>query len=134
MSPKLRTMPKNEFDIDDPLELSGVALATEEDTTEAMCECFIEEFTRLGYNHRQILALFRNPHYLGPNMVLQNRGEPFVRTQIAEVFARWGKVVEWSATSSPGTAKSCAVSPGRPVATNDGSGASSGPRSTAKQD
>ncbi len=84
-------MPKDEFDLDDPLELSGVALATDEDTTDAMCECFVEEFMRLGYNHRQLLALFRNPHYLGLNMVLQNRGEPFVRDKIAEVFARWGK-------------------------------------------
>ncbi len=84
-------MPKDEFDFDDPLELSGVALVTNEDTTDLMCECFIEEFMRLGYNPRQLLALFRNPHYLGMNMVLQNRGEPFVRAKIAEVFARWGK-------------------------------------------
>jgi hypothetical protein len=88
-------MPKGEFDFDDPMELSGVALATEEDTTDAMCECFIEEFMRLGYNHKQILALFRNPHYLGVNMLLQNRGEQFVRERIAGVFARWGRGVEW---------------------------------------
>ena len=87
-------MPKDEFDFDDPMELSGVALATEEDATDAMCECFIEEFMRLGYNAKQVLALFRNPHYLGMNMVLQNRGEGFVRNRIAEVFARWGRPIE----------------------------------------
>jgi hypothetical protein len=87
-------MPKDEFDFDDPMELSGVALATDEDTTDLMCECFIEEFMRLGYNAKQILALFRNPHYLGMNMVLQNRGEPFVRDRIADVFARWGRPIE----------------------------------------
>lgn len=86
-------MPKDEFDFDDPMELSGVALVTEEDTTDAMCECFIEEFMRMGYNHKQILALFRNPHYLGMNLVLQNRGEQFVREAIADVFARWGRPV-----------------------------------------
>ena len=84
-------MPKDEFDFDDPLELSGVAILTEEDTTDDMCECFVEEFMRMGYNPQQILTLFRNPHYLGMNMVLQNRGEPFVRGQIAEIFARWGR-------------------------------------------
>jgi hypothetical protein len=88
-------MPKDEFDFEDPFELNGVALLTEEDTTDAMCECFIEEFLRLGYNSKQVLALFRNPNYLGMNMVLRNRGEPFVRDQIAEIFARWGRVVIW---------------------------------------
>ena len=88
-------MPKDEFDLEDPLELNGAVLMTPEDTTDAMCECFIEEFMRMGYNHKQILALFRNPHYLGPHMVLQKRGEPFVRDQIAEIFARWGKAVTW---------------------------------------
>ena len=84
-------MPKNEFDFEDPLELNGVALQTEEDTTDAMCDCFIEEFMRMGYNAKQILALFRNPHYLGMNMVLEKRGEEFVKQRVREVFTRWGK-------------------------------------------
>jgi hypothetical protein len=84
-------MPKDEFDFEDPLELNGVALVTEEDTTDAMAECFIEEFMRMGYGHKQIMALFRNPHYLGMNMVLEKRGEGFVRERIAEIFGRWGK-------------------------------------------
>lgn len=84
-------MPKNEFDFDDPLELYGVALTTSEDTTEVMTECFIEEYLRLGYSAEQVLALFRNPFYLGVHMVLQNRGEPFVRETINRVFAVWGR-------------------------------------------
>ena len=86
-------MPKDEFDFDDPMELNGVGIGSEEDTTEAMTECFIEEFMRLGYNAKQIYALFRNPHYVGLNMVVQNRGEQFVRDRIAEIFARWGRPV-----------------------------------------
>ncbi len=89
-------MPKDEFDFEDPLELNGVALLTDEDTSGAMAECFVEEFMRMGYNHKQVLALFRNPHYTGMNMVLQNKGEPFVRDVIADVFARWGKVIQWN--------------------------------------
>ncbi len=84
-------MPKDEFDFQDPFELNGMALLTHEDTTEEMCECFIEEFMRMGYNARQMLALFRNQHYLGMNMVMEKRGEEFVRERIGEVFARWGK-------------------------------------------
>ena len=93
-------MPKDEFDFEDPLELNGVAFLTEEDTSAEMAECFAEEFMRMGYNHKQVLALFRNPHYTGPNMVLVNKGEPFVRNIIAETFARWGRPV--AAGVSPG--------------------------------
>ena len=30
-----------------------MAFLTEEDTTDAMCECFIEEFMRMGYSASQ---------------------------------------------------------------------------------
>jgi hypothetical protein len=87
-------MPKDEFDLEDPMELQGMALLTSEDTSEAMTECFVEEFMRMGYDAKRIFALFRNPFYIGMNMVLQNRGEAYVRGVIEEVFARWGRPVE----------------------------------------
>ncbi len=88
-------MPKDEFDFEDPFELNGVGLMTNEDTTDVMCECFIEEFMRLGHNHVQLLALFRNPHFIGMNMVLEKRGEEFVKNKITEILSRWGRKVEW---------------------------------------
>ena len=88
-------MPKDEFDFEDPLELNGMALLSSEDTTDDMAECFAEEFMRLGYDHRRILALFANPHYLGPNLAFQQRGEAFIRDLIAGVFARWGRPAPW---------------------------------------
>lgn len=102
-------MPKDELDPDDPMELFGVGLVTDEDTTDAMAECFIEEFLRLGYNHKQVFALFRNPWYTGVNMVLQNRGEPYVRDKIAEVFARWGRPVKEGAPAVRESAPDAAV-------------------------
>src|SRR5262245_57119905 len=124
-------MPKDEFDFEDPLELNGVAVLSDEDTMQPMAECFVEEFMRLGYNHKQILALFRNPHYLGMNMVIQNKGEDFVRDIIAETFARWGKHVAWaSSTSNPltltlspsdGERESCADSLSKSNALGDSS-------------
>ena len=93
-------MPKDEFDFEGPLELNGVAFVTEEDTTDAMCECFIEEFMRMGYNAKQVLALFRNPHYLGMNLVLEKRREQFVRDSIADIFARWGRIADFPALES----------------------------------
>ena len=93
-------MPKDEFDFEDPLELNGVALLTQEDTTDAMCECFIEEFMRMGYNGKQILALFREPQYLGMKLVLEKRGEEFIRKSIAEVFARRGGTASGGGSSN----------------------------------
>ena len=89
-------MPQDEFDFEDPLELNGVAFLIEEDTSAQMAECFAEEFMRMGYNHKQVLALFRNPQYVGPNMLLLNKGGQFVRDIIAETFAQWGRPVAWS--------------------------------------
>jgi hypothetical protein len=54
----------------------------------------------LGPSASQILALFRNPHYTGMNMVLQNRGEDFVKAKITEVFGWWQCEVAWAARSS----------------------------------
>lgn len=110
-------MPKNEIDPEDPLELCGVALLTEEDTSEFMTECVIEEFMRLGHTPVQILGLFRNRQYTGPNMVLQNRGEAFVTAKIHEVFGWWGRTVSLPpvpsspAASPPAAAETPAVSP-----------------------
>lgn len=88
-------MPKDEFDFEDPFELNAMAFLTDKDTTNDMAECFIEEFMRMGYNHKQVLALFRSPHYLGPNLAWQKRGEPFIRELIGDAFAKWGRSTAW---------------------------------------
>ena len=82
-------MPKDEFDPEDPMELTGVGLITDEDTADTMAECFIEEFMRMGHGPEAILALFRDPHYLGVNLVLERRGETYVRDLIDRTFATW---------------------------------------------
>jgi hypothetical protein len=84
-------MPKDEFDFNDPMELHGMAMLTEEDTTDTVCECFIEEFMRMGYDEKEILIFFRDPNYLAMNMVLEKKGEEFVRKRVEEVFAKWGR-------------------------------------------
>lgn len=89
-------MPKDEFDFEDPFELNGMAFVTEEDTTQTMAECFVEEFMRMGFNAKQVLALFKNPQYLGPNLALEKHGEAWVRDLIADIFTRWGKPVSWA--------------------------------------
>jgi hypothetical protein len=88
-------MPKDEFDVEDPLELNAMAFVTHEDTTAEMAACFVEEFARMGFEPRRILSLFRDRRYVGPNMVMEKQGEAFVRDLIEEIFARWGKTVQW---------------------------------------
>src|SRR5207249_4763557 len=75
-------------------------------------------FMRIGYNHKQVLALFRNSHYVGPNMVLQNKGEQFVRDAIADTFARWGRPIRWSGSCS-GRQEEAQTSPPPPEPTED---------------
>jgi len=87
-----------------------MALITEEDTTDAMAECFVEEFLRLGFSPDRILGLFRDPFYLGPNLALQHRGEPHIRQLISATFARWGRPVVW-----PDDAQGGSRSPAPPV-------------------
>lgn len=83
-------MPKDEFDPEDPLELRGMSFVTGEDTCGVMTECFTEEFLRMGYTEEQVWALFRDPFYMGANMVLENKGEEFVKRIISETFAKFG--------------------------------------------
>jgi hypothetical protein len=115
-------MPKDEFDFDDPFELNGASFLTAEDTTDAMAETFVEEFLRMGYGPRQILDLFRNAFYLGPNLALQQRGEPAIRELIADVFARWGKTVTWRDSDTEPAARSRASAHDAPVPSAGDSG------------
>lgn len=99
-------MPWDEWDAEDPYELTGVLLPTSEDTSLAMAETFIEEFLRLGYGARQVQALFRNPHYRGPYTVWRKHGDGFVKEVITRVFLRWGRVPDW-APSGEAQAAAC---------------------------
>ncbi len=75
-------MPKNEVDAEDPMEMVGVFVSGDD---RKMTECFIEEYTFLGYSPRQIFNLFRDPFYAGVYRVYEQRGEAFVKGLIEEV-------------------------------------------------
>lgn len=92
------------FDPEDPLALCRVGIVTDEDTTDAMAQCLVEEYLRLGYGPVQLLALFQDPFYTGLHLVLQRRGEDHVRALIADTFARWGRRCVWKADTAQGRA------------------------------
>lgn len=77
-------MPKNEFDLEDPLALAGVALPG--DRTEDMARCFIEEYAGMGYGRDQILRFFQDPFYVATHQVWRAKGRSTVEHWIDHVL------------------------------------------------
>ena len=82
-------MPHDDPDPTDPQELVGVMLPGGPEAMREMAHVFADEFARLGYPGRQILALFQNPFYAGAHAALRALGEPAVRAIVDEAVARW---------------------------------------------
>ncbi|OHB70166.1 MAG: hypothetical protein A2W23_01325 [Planctomycetes bacterium RBG_16_43_13] len=76
-------MPKDEFDPEDPMEWNAIALPG--DTMDAMAECFIEEFARMGYTDEMLLKIFKNPFYVATHNVYKEKGEEYVKGLIEKV-------------------------------------------------
>jgi len=78
-------MPLREPDSTDPMTLHGVGVETDsEEATIEMAACFIEEFTRMGFDADRLFRMFRTPGYAGPAMALAVLGEDRIRALIAE--------------------------------------------------
>jgi len=84
-------MPYAEPDHDDPMELTSVELEATEAEVLDMASCFAEEFARLGYDSRGIMALFENPEYPPAHSALQQLGAAKVRGLIAEAVFIYGR-------------------------------------------
>ncbi len=82
-------MPKDETDIDDPLELNGAVVPCAEDNDEEMAAAFIEEFLMLDFTPERILQLFRAPNYVGPHRVYLAKGEAYVERLIETILEPW---------------------------------------------
>ncbi len=83
-------MPHAEFVAEDPFELTGFVLPGEPGQLEAMAECFIEEYVRLGWDEQRLLTLFVNPLFLATHRVYRLKGEDYVRSLIRRTVAKWG--------------------------------------------
>ena len=82
-------MPKEEFDMEDPLELNGQVVPCNEDNDDAMAVAFMEEFLFLGYSSGRILELFANPDYIGPYRVFKNKGLRHVNQLLTTTLNDW---------------------------------------------
>ncbi|MFQ5613057.1 MAG: hypothetical protein ACE5H9_13090 [Anaerolineae bacterium] len=82
-------MPHDEFVAEDPMELVGIVLPGEAGQLEAMAECIIEEYVRLGWNEQRLMTLFVNPMFLATHRIYRLKGEAYVRQLIRKTCARW---------------------------------------------
>jgi hypothetical protein len=82
-------MPKDGFDPEDPLELVGMVMPGQSGELEAMAECFIEEYVRLGWDEERLMPLFTNPMFLATHRIYRQKGEDYVRDLIRRVCAKW---------------------------------------------
>ncbi|MEK7808654.1 MAG: hypothetical protein AAB571_06240 [Chloroflexota bacterium] len=83
-------MPHDEFVDEDPLGLVGMVMPGEEGQLEAMAECFVEEYARMGWDERRLMALFVSPMFLATHRVYQLKGEEYVQELIRRTCAKWG--------------------------------------------
>lgn len=82
-------MPYDEFVEEDPMELVGMVLPGEAGQLEAMAECIIEEYVRLGWNEQRLMTLFVNPMFMATHRIYRLKGEDYVRRLIQTTCARW---------------------------------------------
>jgi hypothetical protein len=85
-------MPYDDPDPNDPNMLVGVMLPADAEAMRDMAYVFAEEFARLGYDHRQILALFKNPYYGGAHGAYRALGEVATAAIIDECIGAWGGI------------------------------------------
>ncbi len=79
---------RKEFEPDDPMELVGMAFPGS--ALEAMAECVVEEYLRLGYDEEAILRFFRNPFYQATHLIYREQGEEYVKKLIHTAKEKWG--------------------------------------------
>jgi hypothetical protein len=82
-------MPKDEFEYEDPMELTGMVLPGEAGQLEAMAESFVEEYVRMGWDEPRLMTLFIHPMFMATHRIYRQKGEAYVRGLIRQVSARW---------------------------------------------
>ena len=82
-------MPKDEFVDEDPLELVGMVMPGEEGQLERMAETIVEEYVRMGWDPKRLMALFTNPMFMSTHRVYRQKGARYVEALIRQTCARY---------------------------------------------
>jgi len=88
------------FEHDDPMNLVGMVLPGEAGQLEAMAECFVEEYLRLGWTEPRLMTLFANPMFLATHRIYRLKGETYVRDLIRRLSAKWGATSNFKAQTA----------------------------------
>jgi hypothetical protein len=87
-------MPHDEFDRQDPMGLVGMIVPGEAGQLEAMAECFVDEYARMGWNETRIMTLFTQPLFMATHRVYRLKGEEYVQELIRKVCARYQPLLQ----------------------------------------
>ena len=82
-------MEVKQFEEEDPMDLVGIVLPGEPGQLEAMAECFVEEYIRMGWDEPRLMTLFTNPMFMATHRIYRQKGEGFVRELIQKTQAKW---------------------------------------------
>ena len=82
-------MPNKHFEQDDPMDLVGMVLPGEAGQVEAMAECIVEEYVRLGWDERRLFSLFVSPMFLATHRIYRQKGEGYVRRLIRQTWRKY---------------------------------------------
>jgi hypothetical protein len=82
-------MPKDEFVSEDPMELVGMVLPGSPGQLEAMAECLVEEFVRMGWDEERLMTIFTNPMFAGTFRVYCYKGKAYVQELIQSCLHKW---------------------------------------------
>ncbi|MFN8454044.1 MAG: hypothetical protein U0401_05105 [Anaerolineae bacterium] len=71
------------------MELVGMALPGQPGQLEAMAECIVEEYVRLGWDEPRLMSLFTSPMFLATHRIYRQKGEDYVRELVQKTCAKW---------------------------------------------
>lgn len=80
---------EKEFEDEDPMALVGMVMPGEAGQLEAMAECLVEEYVRLGWDEPRLMVLFQNPMFLATHRIYRHKGEQYVRELIRQTCKKW---------------------------------------------
>jgi hypothetical protein len=82
-------MPYEGYDPEDPMDLVGMVMPGEPGQLEAMAECFVEEYVRMGWDEQRLMTLFTHPLFMATHRIYRQKGEAYVRELIRNTCAKW---------------------------------------------
>lgn len=80
------TSPK-EFDLEDPMELVGVAVPGGDD--DQALDGIVQEYLFMGWSQTQIMFLFKSPHYGATHQIYERKGAAYVNERVHHLADRW---------------------------------------------